>query len=135
MDGTPHDMLGRIAVLLLALAALAERAGSRAVPVRCLVLSILRDAEAAASTFVVEVAPRLSVECSADRPCDGLDDAALLADRLRALAAVFFALSCQAPRGARRLIVRRPGPATRACPAIRGPRRAAHRSRAPPAAS
>jgi hypothetical protein len=43
-----HKVLRRIAAILLALAALAERASRRSGPVRCLVLWILRAADAAA---------------------------------------------------------------------------------------
>jgi hypothetical protein len=101
--------LGRIAALLLSLALLAERAASRSLPVRVLVLVVLRRAEAIARTFVAR-------EIEAGGPCPDLNcpdmtwpelicldephglhfgaaDAVLLALRLRILAAVLGALA------------------------------------------
>ena len=103
MDGT-HETLRRIALLLLALAVLAERAGSRGHAVRCRVLSFLRPAEAAASALAAQSAPLLI-----DRPSsgNGADDAARLAQRFRALACVFFALSRQVSRPVRRRVAQR----------------------------
>ena len=49
-----HKMLRRIATILLALAALAERAADRSRSVRGLVLGILQPAEAVASAYVAE---------------------------------------------------------------------------------
>lgn len=92
MDGH-FELLRRIAVLLLALARLAERAGSRSRPVRCLVLLVLRRAEVAASAFAADVAPLAPVPPRPSGAGDGPDEAARLAGRLRALAAVFLALA------------------------------------------
>lgn len=83
----------RIAAMLVALAVLAERAGSRSLPVRWLVLCILRRAEAVAHAFVVEaiqtnwpcLEEALEVE---NRPID----AVWLAWRFRVLAAALSAL-------------------------------------------
>ena len=50
------DMLKRIIALLFALAGLADRAGARSRPVRCLVLGILRPAEAVAQASVIGTA-------------------------------------------------------------------------------
>lgn len=103
MDGA-HETLRRIALLLLALAVLAERASSRGHAVRCLVLSFLRPAEAAASALAARSAPLLADCPSSDnRP----DDAARLAQRLRALACVFFVLSRQVSRRVRRRAAQR----------------------------
>ena len=81
--------LSRIAAMLVALAALAERAGNRSLPVRWFVLCILRHAETVAHAFVVDATQAnwpyfeesLEVET---RPVD----AAWLAWRFRLLAAV-----------------------------------------------
>lgn len=51
------DALRRIVALLVALAAFAERAGSLSLPLRLLVLSILRPAETVARAFVVDATP------------------------------------------------------------------------------
>ncbi len=90
----PDDRkLRRIAALLVAFAALAERAGGRSFPVRWFVLTVLRHAEAVARTFVIETT-------QIDWPCceDPLEfhgsplEAAWLAACFRALAAVLLAL-------------------------------------------
>lgn len=85
--------LSRIMATLIALAALADRAGSMAFPVRWVVLAVLRQAEAVAAGFVAETMP-------ADWPCieqsleseSGPVDAAWLAWRFRMLAAMLGAL-------------------------------------------
>lgn len=130
-DGNTHEALRRIAVLLLALAALAERAAGCAAPVRCLVLWFLRPAEAAASALAAEAAPLVP----AGRPGDGPEDAAGLALKFRALATVFFALSHRARRFLR--AARQPDPGYPACggPDRRPGSIAAHRPRAPPTRS
>lgn len=96
MDGT-REFFRRIAVLLLSLAVLSERAGGRPAPVRCFVLWVLRRAELAAGACAADAAPLMPVGCPPLRSGDGPDDAARLADRFRALAAMFFALSLEAP--------------------------------------
>ena len=110
MDGQDHKHFGRLAVLLLALADLAERAGSRCLPVRCLVLWILRRAETVALAYAVEATGSLLLLAACPRTGDTSDDAARLAKSLRALAAVFRALAHwarltqdAAQRGLRRL--------------------------------
>ncbi|PSM17746.1 hypothetical protein C7T96_12225 [Nitratireductor sp. StC3] len=85
--------LRRIMTLLGALAVLAERAGARSWPVRCLVLCILRRAEAVARGFVAEAT---GLPPSALEPMPGIRNDAVEALRLavcfRALAAVLAAL-------------------------------------------
>ena len=91
-----------IALTLLALALLAERAAGRSYPVRFLVLAILYRAEAIARAFV---AKSIEADCP-DLPCPdllcfgeapahhhGASDAEFLALRLRMLAAVLGALA------------------------------------------
>ena len=96
MEGVLQDRrtLRRIAALLLALAMLAERAAGRSFPVRFLVLSILCRAEAVARGFVAEATqsdwPWLE-EPPGMRASPA--DAAVLALRLRMLAAVLGVLS------------------------------------------
>ena len=88
MDGAARDIWieRRIAAMLVAMAAVAERAGGRSFAVRWLVLLILGRAEAVAWVLVVEVTraawPRF------EKPFEGgssASDAARLATRLRAL--------------------------------------------------
>ena len=76
---------------LLALAALAERAGARPCPVRFLALCFLRPAEAVAREFVAGVVPaqRLGGNVMVE---NGPADAISLASRFRALAAALVAL-------------------------------------------
>lgn len=80
--------LRRIVATLMALAALAERAGSRCLPVRCFVLFLLRRVEAVAYAFVMETA-QTSWRCLDEPPetRGRLWNAAWLAARFRALAA------------------------------------------------
>jgi hypothetical protein len=88
-----YQTLSRIVAILIALAALAERAAAKPFPVRWIVLAILRQAEAVAAGFVAETMP-------ADWPCidqfleTGSDpaDAMWLAWRFRMLAALLGAL-------------------------------------------
>jgi len=86
-----HQTLSRIAAMLLALAVLAERAGSRSFPVRWFVLSILWHAEAVARAFVVAETQMHWPCIDDDRECRPVD-AAWLAFRFRALAAMLGAL-------------------------------------------
>jgi hypothetical protein len=99
-----HKVLRRIAAILLALAALAERASRRSGPVRSLVLWILRAADAAASAFAAEIAPLAPIALATLQPGDGRDDAVRLAEKFRLLAAAFFALAHEAQR----LAIRQP---------------------------
>jgi hypothetical protein len=95
-DGRYHEALRRLAVLLLLLAGIAERAACRAWPLRSLILWLLRRAEARVREFADRAAaPLLYAECCVS-PTGG--EAALLAQRFRALATVFFALSRRAFR-------------------------------------
>lgn len=91
--------LRRIMAVLVALAVLAERAGSRSFPVRWLVLSVLRSAEAVAREFVAETTrtPQPSIEGIPEirnAPADAL----LFASHFRALAAALGALLSRARR-------------------------------------
>ena len=91
--GRDDRTLIRIAAMLVALAMVAERAGSRSLPVRWLVLCILRRAETVAHAFVMDAMP-MEWQCFEEplnfenRPID----AASLAWRLRTLAAMLGAL-------------------------------------------
>jgi hypothetical protein len=83
-----HDALMRIVALLLALATLAERAGSLSHPVRCLVLWILRPAEAVAQAFVANATQAtLPAFLEIPAPESSPAGAIRLALRFRALAA------------------------------------------------
>jgi hypothetical protein len=87
--GLEDRTLRRIAALFVALALLAERAGARSLPIRWLVLSILRHAEGIARVYVVDVTQLSWQGFDEDlAPGSSPDDAALLAWRLRLLATV-----------------------------------------------
>lgn len=104
-------MLRRMIALLCALAVLAERVAGRSLPVRFLVLWILRRAETAAKAFVFEEAgvPPVALEATAIVG-DGPDDALGLAARFHRLAAFLRALlPLDCPFG------RRPTPRRFAC--------------------
>ena len=93
VHATTRDIwtLKSILATLLALAALAERAGARSYPVRVLALCFLRPAEAIACEFVAEVAPAQRLAGNA-LLSNGSDDPVGLAARFRALAAALVAL-------------------------------------------
>lgn len=82
----------RIMALLVALAVLAERVAARSCPVRCLVLWVLRHAEAVAAQFVFEATgtplASMPILTSPNDPADAIR----LAGRLAALAAALGAL-------------------------------------------
>jgi hypothetical protein len=85
--------LRRVIALLVALAALAERAAGRFFPVRWLVLCVLRRAEVVGRDFVIETAPWAWPYLEdALEPGSSPMDAVLLGQRLRMLAAVLRAL-------------------------------------------
>jgi len=87
--GLDDRTLRRIIATFVALALLAERAGARSLPVRWLVLSILRYVEGVARVYVVDVTQLTWQGFDEDlAPGSSPDDAALLAWRLRLLAAV-----------------------------------------------
>ena len=93
-DERYHEALRRLAVVLLMLAGLAERAACRAWPLHSLLLWLLRRAETRVFDFAGRAgAPALSTECFAS-PTGG--EAARLAKTFRTLATVFFAISRQA---------------------------------------
>ena len=91
--GLDDRTLRRTAALLVALAVLAERAAARSFPVRWFILSILRYGEAVARAYVVELTQWEWPGFDEDlEPGSSAYDAALLAWRLRLLAAVLGAL-------------------------------------------
>ncbi|HEY5818891.1 MAG TPA: hypothetical protein VIU14_10910 [Mesorhizobium sp.] len=114
MDGNraiekDQGALERIVAMCLALAALAERVSGLSHPVRCLVLWILRPAEAAAREFVAEVtrAPLQGcAELTAIRSGDSARDATRLALRFRAMAHALENLAQETLRFARRRLAR-----------------------------
>ena len=95
MNAAPLDYrtLSRIVEMLMALAVLAERAGSRSLPVRFLVLFILRRVETVAHAFVVDA---VRMDWPFDEEILAVDngpaDAIWLAWRFRVLAAALSAL-------------------------------------------
>src|SRR5262245_56742641 len=101
-SGRDNEALRRLAVVLLTLAAIAEGLARRSAPVRCLVLWLLCRAEARSRDFAFRASahaalPAISIE-SPTRLLAGSGEAPRLVQRLRALAAVFFALSRQVPQ-------------------------------------
>jgi hypothetical protein len=86
-------MLRRVIALLVLLAGIAERAAGRALPVRLLVLLVLRRAESVARAYVASVLV-VDVVCYEDDGdiADGPPGAEALALRLRALAAALVTL-------------------------------------------
>ena len=107
MDGAWRNegRLPKIAALLVSLSLVAERAVGRSFPVRFLVLSILRRAEAVATSFVAATAEAAGADFpwlddTAESGASPLD-AAWLALRFRLLAAVLD-LCCAAGRSAGR---------------------------------
>jgi hypothetical protein len=109
-DERYYEALRRIAVVLLTLAGLAESVGQWCMPLRSVVLWLLMRALERARGFAISAgAPALGVKNPVSPP-GAIGEAARLADTFRALAAVFFALSSQAPqwrRTARRYDLRR----------------------------
>ncbi len=92
--GLDDRTLRRIIALLVSLAVLAERTAERSFPVRWILLSILRYAEGVARDYFAETTGMDRAACLDDdlEPGSQPDDAALLAWRLRTLAAMFGAL-------------------------------------------
>jgi len=97
MDGAVRNggMLLKIAALLVSLSLVAERATGRSLPVRFLVLAVLRRAEAVATAFVAAAAEAAGATADDfpwldEAPEDGASplDAAWLALRFRLLAAL-----------------------------------------------
>lgn len=94
-DGRNGGMLLKIAALLVSLSLVAERAAGRSLPVRFLVLVLLRRAEAVATSFVAATAEAAGATADDflwldDSPENGSSplDAAWLAVRFRLLAAL-----------------------------------------------
>ena len=119
-DKADDEGLANIAAMLIALAALAERASRSSCLVRRLVLLILAPAEAVARNFLAGLTPQEPHhEPFSIRTDGGSTDAVRLAVRLRALAAAF-----ADPRlwtwGRARHICRLPRPGERACAQIPG---------------
>ncbi|MEQ1953260.1 hypothetical protein [Mesorhizobium sp. CN2-181] len=101
-----QQALRRIAVLLIALAGLAERVAGRSRPLRGLVIWLLRPAEAAAREFVSEElagAPMPPAPIMVRRGGDSPAEAIRLALCLRALASALDDISARAGRLAARL--------------------------------
>ncbi len=95
-----HEALRRLAVVLLALAAIAEGVGRHAAPVRCLVLWLLCRAEARVRDLAFRIGGCSALaSMSAGSPAlVGSGEAPRLVQSFRVLAAVFFALARQAPQ-------------------------------------
>jgi hypothetical protein len=107
----------RIAAMLLALAELAERAGTRCAAVRCLVFWFLRPAEAVARDYAVEAAALLLGRHFVLHANDTPDEAARLAQAFRALASLFNTLAHRARFAPRAHETSVPGnPARLPCP-------------------
>lgn len=88
-----HHALRRSIWMLLSLALLAERAGSRCFPVRVFVLSLLARAEVAAHGYIVDAMPSAGPWLEAPITVWGRPgEPSSLALRFRALAAAFGAL-------------------------------------------
>ena len=92
-----HEMLRRIAAILLSLATLAEWVADRSRPVRWLVLRILQRAEVVASAYVAEIDP-LAIEYTPLELADGHDEALRLAATFRMFAALLVTLADHAQR-------------------------------------
>ena len=105
MDRKDNEALRRLAVVLLTLASIAESITLRLAPARCLLLWLLCRAEARVRdlAFRIGVDAALAFPSTGSAICrlGGAGEAARLAERLRALAAGFFALSRQVARGFR----------------------------------
>ena len=101
-DGRDHEALRRLAVVLLTLAASAESVAGRSWPLRGLVLWMLSRAEARvrnlASTIGASTALATFPVASPASVLGGSGEAVRLAHAFRTFAAVFFALSRQAPQ-------------------------------------
>jgi hypothetical protein len=98
-DERYHEALRRLAVVLLVLAEVAERAAGRSWPVRSLVLWLLGRAEARVRGFA-ERAGALPLFSVGYPVClsGGSGEAGRLASSFRALAASFFALARKTPQ-------------------------------------
>ena len=105
MDRKDNEALRRLAVVLLTLAAIAESIALRSAPVRCLLLWLLCRAEARARDLAFRIggdaALAFPLTASPVGWLGGAGEAVRLAQKFRALAAGFFALSRQAARGFR----------------------------------
>jgi hypothetical protein len=104
-DRKDNEALRRLAVVLLTLASIAEGIALRSAPVRCLFLWLLCRAEARVRDLAFRMGGNAALSFpSAGSPLGwlgGAGEAVRLAERFRALAAGFFALSRQAARGFR----------------------------------
>jgi hypothetical protein len=112
-DGRYHEALRRLAVVLLMLAGIADRAACRSWPMRSLLLWLLGRAEMRVCGFA-EKAGALPLISGGYPAClsGGPNEAARLAKTFRALAATFLALARKMPqwlRMARRWRCRMPG--------------------------
>jgi hypothetical protein len=105
MNGRDNEALRRLAVVLLTLASIAEGVALRTGPFRGIVLWLLCRAESRARDLAFRIGGGAApASISAGSPVcwlGGAGEAARLAQRFRALAAGFTALSHQAARGLR----------------------------------
>ncbi len=92
-----RKVLERIVMLLLSLAALADRASGLPAPARLHVLAILGSGEAVARCFVIEMAVGAPLEVDA-AACPVVEDAARLAIAFRTLALVLATMLAETPR-------------------------------------
>ena len=101
-DRIDHEALRRLAVVLLTLASITESIALRSAPVRCLLLWLLSRAEARARDLSFRIGAGAALAFPSTRSpvgwLGGAGEAARLAQKFRALAAAFFALSRQAAR-------------------------------------
>jgi hypothetical protein len=100
-DGRDREVFRRLAVVLLTLASITESVARRSAPVRCIMLWLLCRAEDRVREFASRTGAGALLASlyggSAACMLGGSGEAARLVQRFRALAAVFFALSRQAP--------------------------------------
>jgi hypothetical protein len=101
-NGQDNEALRSLAVVLLTLAAIAESVARRSAPVRCLLLWLLCRAEARVFDFACRTGAgaAMALPSTGSPVCwlGGFGQGVRLAQRFRALAAIFFALARQAPQ-------------------------------------
>jgi hypothetical protein len=101
-DRKDHEALRRLAVVLLTLAAIVEGIAGRSGPFRGIVIWLLCRAEVRVRDFALRsgMGAALAANSVESPVClfNGYGEAARLANAFRSLAAVFFALSRQAPQ-------------------------------------
>jgi hypothetical protein len=98
--GKDRQTVERIVALLFAFAALADRAGTRPLPIRVAVLWFLRVAEGVACDFIIELAHETGVDANVavpPRAHDIADDAKRLARSFTALAELLTGIARRSP--------------------------------------